>query len=237
MGTSAAIASVLAGTNNGGTNTSNSTSALNNLGSNFTTFLNLLTTQLKNQDPTNPVDSTQFTQQLVEFTGVQQQVQTNSYLQQMLTAMQGNEISSASSYIGTTIQATGSQTALNNGTASMGYTLASQASKVNVIITDSTGKEVFRGTGSTSAGRNIVTWNGTNSFTGASEPGGVYNVNVQATDAHGAPITATPFITGTVTSASISNGQVLLNLGALQVPVGTVTSVTNLSASKSASAT
>ena len=213
---------------------SNSSAATNtnsqlSLASNFNTFLNLLTTQLKNQDPSNPVDSNQFTQQLVEFAGVQQQVQGNQYLSQILAAVQGNQVGSASSYIGTTIQASGNQGSLSSGAAQFGYNLAYAASKVAVTIKDTNGAVVFQGTGTNNSGSNTVTWDGTNSFTGATEPNGIYTMSVKATDANGNAITSTPFITGTVSSASISNGTVMLNLGNnLLVPTTNVTSISNL---------
>jgi flagellar basal-body rod modification protein FlgD len=224
MGSTSAIASALAGTNTN-TGTGNSSDPLANLNSNFTTFLNLLTTQLQHQDPTSPVDSTQFTQELVQFSSVEAQQQTNTLLQQILTATQGSQIGNASSYVGTTIQATGAQGGLVNGKATFGYTLAAQAATANVTITDSSGNVVFNGTGSTNAGSNFVSWDGTNSFTGAEAPDGAYTISVQAVDASGNAVTATPFISGTVTSASISNGQVMLDVGGLQVPASSVTSV------------
>jgi flagellar basal-body rod modification protein FlgD len=221
-------------------NTSSGSGASNSalsLASNFNTFLSLLTTQLQNQDPTNPVDSNQFTQQLVEFAGVQQQVEGNAYLQQILAAVQGSQVGSASSYIGTSIQATGNQAGLTKGgSTTFGYNLASAASKVNVTITDSSGNVVFQGTGTGNSGQNTVTWNGTDSFTGATEPTGVYTINVTAADSSGNTVTATPFITGTVQSASISNGTVELNLGGgLQVPTTSVTSINNLPGASSGS--
>jgi flagellar basal-body rod modification protein FlgD len=205
------------------------------LASNFNTFLNLLTTQLQNQDPTSPVDSNQFTQQLVEFAGVQQQVQTNTYMQQLVAAAQGNQVSSAASYIGTSIQATGNQASLSGGAANFGYTLSSAASNVQVTIKDANGNTVFTGAGTGNSGSNTVTWNGANSTTGVTEPDGVYTMSVTAADANGTPITATPFITGTVTSASISNGVVELNIGSLQVPTTSVTAITNLPGASSGS--
>ncbi len=219
-----------------GSSASNVNSQLS-LASNFNTFLNLLTTQLQNQDPSNPVDSNQFTQQLVEFAGVQQQVEGNAYLQQILAATQSNAVSSASSYIGTTIQATGDQASLTKGgKTTFGYTLPSAASSVEVTVKDSTGAIVFQGTGTGNSGSNTVSWDGKNSFTGVSEPSGIYSISVKAADANGTAITATPFITGTVNSASISNGTVVLDLGnGLEVPTTNVTNVSNLPGSSSGS--
>lgn len=199
------------------------------LAGNFDTFLKLLTTQLKNQDPTHPVDSNQFTQQLVAFAGVQQQLETNTLLKQLVSNSQASQVSNAASFVGTVIQASGNQGAVVSGKAQFGYTLSGAAHVANVTISDSKGNKVFEGTGSVNAGSNTVNWDGKNSFTGAQEPDGVYTISVTAKDASGNAVTATPFITGTVTSAAISNGAVVLNIGALQVPEANVTSVTNLS--------
>ena len=217
------------------TNSANSSTATNSalsLAGNFNTFLTLLTTQLKNQDPTNPVDSNQFTQQLVEFAGVQRQVQSNSLLQQLVNSSETNQAGGGVVIFcrRVAIQASGNHGAISRagGKAQFGYTLAGTAATANVTITDSSGNTVFTGTGPTNSGSNLVTWDGTNSITGAAEPAGVYKISVKAADASGNAVTATPFITGTVTSASISNGTVELNIGALQVPESSVTSVTNL---------
>jgi flagellar basal-body rod modification protein FlgD len=223
MGTTTNIAAAAASTT-AATGNNSATS----LAGNFNTFLTLMTTQLKNQDPTNPVDSNQFTQQLVAFAGVQQQVESNTYLQQLLAATQANQVGTASSFVGTTIQATGNQGALTGGATDFGYNLAAAATSAQVTITDSTGAVVFTGPGPTAAGPNVVQWNGNNTITGATEPDGIYTISVKAADSAGNTIASTPFITGTVTSASITNGQVMLNIGALQVPETNVTSVTNL---------
>ncbi|HEU5046395.1 MAG TPA: flagellar hook capping FlgD N-terminal domain-containing protein [Rickettsiales bacterium] len=213
---------------------SNSSSGLTSLAGNFDTFLTLLTTQLKNQDPTSPVDSNQFTQQLVEFAGVQQQVESNTLLKQLVASSQSGQVSNAASFVGTTIKATGNQGALVSGSAKFGYTLPAGVSVASVTIKDSSGNTVFDGTGSTNTGDNVVTWDGKNSYTGAQEPDGVYTISVSAKDAGGNAVTVTPFITGKVTSASISNGSVVLDIGSLEVPEGNVTLVTNLPTGSSA---
>lgn len=231
ISTATAAAQAAAAQNTTASNSSVSTTSNGDLSlaGNFNTFLTLLTTQLQNQDPLDAVDSNQFTQQLVEFAGVQQQTQTNSLLQQLVSASQATQIGSASSFVGTTIQASGNQGALVNGSATFGYTLPSAASNVQVSVTDSSGNVVYTGTGTGNSGSNTVSWNGTNNLTGATEPAGTYTISVTATDANGNTITATPFETGTVTSASLSNGTLMLNIGSLAIPETSVTSVTNLS--------
>jgi len=197
----------------------------------FDTFMKLLTTQLQHQDPTAPTDSNQFTQQLVAFAGVQQQTQTNDNLTKILASLQTNQVGAASSFIGTDIQAPGDAGSLSSGIAHFGYSLPAEASEANVTIRNSSGDIVFQGTGSTKSGNNFVAWDGKNSLTGESEPDGIYKINIKATDANGDELTATPFITGTVTSAEISDGAVMLNIGSLQIPQSNVTSVGNIGSS------
>ena len=74
--------------------------ALQQLGSNFNDFLNLLMTQLKNQDPSSPMDTNQFTTELVQFTGVQQQVATNSSLSSLISLTQQGQLLQSSQLVG-----------------------------------------------------------------------------------------------------------------------------------------
>ena len=186
MGTASSILSSLASGSTGTSSTSTSTAAsagtsssATSLAGNFNTFLTLLTTQLKNQDPSDPVDSNQFTQQLVEFAGVQQQVQSNTLLQQLVTNSTTNQVSSASSFVGTTMQASGNSLGLSGGNGTFGYTLPSAASSAIVTIKDSAGNIVYTGSGTTNAGSNLVQrGHGSNSFTGATEPDGTYSFSV-----------------------------------------------------------
>lgn len=205
-----------------------SKNALADLGANFNSFLTLLTTQLKHQDPSSPIDSNQFTQQLVQFTGVQQQVTANMYLEKILASMQTSQVSSAASYVGTNIKATGNSGALINGVAGFGYTLPANATTAEVTIKNSDGTVVFSGLGTTTAGDNFVGWDGVNSTSGVKEKDGVYTISVKAKDSTGSEIKATPFITGTVDSASIEKGIVQLGIGSLHVPTTDVISISNL---------
>lgn len=213
-------------TNN--SNSSKGNDSLSKLATDFSTFLTLLTTQLKHQSPTDPMDTNAFTQELVQFTSVQQQVQTNLNLESILSSLQSSQINSAASYVGTTVQAEGELGALVKGEANFGYTLPAEAAKAQVQITNSEGMIVFIGTGSTDKGSNLVKWDGKNSFTGAASPEGVYSIKIKATDANGKEIEADPFIVGKVTSASLSDGEVILSLSGLQVPARTVKTVTGL---------
>ncbi len=140
--------------------TANSTSGLAQLSNNFDTFLTLLTTQLKNQDPTAPMDSNQFTQQLVEFSQVEQQINTNTNLNTLITQGQSQIGTYATSYLGKSVSVTNGSAALSNGQANWTYTLATAASQALLTVSDANGKVVYAGTGGTAQGANPFNWNG-----------------------------------------------------------------------------
>ncbi len=200
-------------------NSSGSTDGILNFTQNFDTFLTLLTTQMKNQDPLNPMDSNQFTQQLVEFSQVEQQIKTNSQLSTMISNQAGSEALSAQSMVGQTIQYNGSQAVLQNGQAQFSYTLPSNAAAVSVSIQDANGATIFSGAGQTTAGTYNFTWNGKNNAGQQQPDGGAYTINVQAMDTNGKPITATTTATGVVTGDSVENNVATFNLSGVQVPM------------------
>src|SRR5690242_1804444 len=148
---------------------------------NFTTFLTLLTTQLKNQNPLDPMDTNQFTQQLVQFAGVEQQLKANDRLDSILTASQSASSASATSYIGKTVTADGSTSQLSNGAASWTLTPARAASKAVITVLDSKNNVVATQTTSLTAGSQTYTWNGKNSA-GMTSADGNYSIKVSATD-------------------------------------------------------
>lgn len=209
-------------------NASNSTNALANLSQTADKFLTLLTTQLKNQDPLAPMDSTQFTQQLVAFTGVEQQINGNKKLDQLIALNQGDQLTSAVGFIGTQVEAVSSQAWLDpSGVASqIGYALPAQVAAVMVQVQDSTGAPVRNLTGTILQGHNVVTWDGKNDY-GYAMPSGVYSVSLQAIGQDQKPITnVVTSIIGTVTNiASDPTNGTELSIGEVQVPLSGVTSV------------
>ncbi len=228
---STAAASSAATTANSGTSANGTTNGVLNFTQNFNTFLTLLTTQLQNQDPLNPIDSDQFTQQLVEFSQVEQQIKTNSQLTTMINNQAGSEAISAQSMVGQTIQYTGTQAALENGQAAFSYTLPSNAAAVSVSIQDSNGNTVYSGTGQTAAGTYNFTWNGQNNAGQQQPNGGIYTINVQAVDANNNPITATTTASGVVTGVSVANNVATFNVSGVQVPMTQLVSIVSSSSS------
>ena len=200
-------------------------SGLSSLANNYTSFLQLLTTQLKNQDPTSPMDTGQFTQQITEMTGVQQQLLSNQLLQQLVNQSQGG-VTNAVDLIGKTVTANGSTSMLQNYRATFAYNLPSKWAKVTATITDSNNAVVWTGqlTG-TGAGPQSFTWNGENSAGQGQTNGNLYTLSVAATNLAGQAVTPSSTVTGTVSAVQQVNGQTLITVGSEQVPLSSVTGV------------
>src|ERR1700760_658832 len=121
-GTVSAPATPAAGTSSPGSTISQvGTTALGSLSDNFTNFLSLLMTQLQNQDPTSPLDSNQFTSELVQFTSVEQQIDTNTDLTQLIQLTQASQIEQSSAMLGKPATVTSSQLALQDGNAAINF--------------------------------------------------------------------------------------------------------------------
>ena len=194
------------------------------LAGNFDTFLTLLTTQLKNQDPMQPMDANQFTQQLVQFSGVEQSIRTNKNLESLLGVARSSQSADAVSYIGREVTAEANQAALKNGGASWSYELAGPASEAALVITDASKKVVAVLAGETTNGSHAVTWNGKDS-SGAILPDGVYTLQVTATDDNKEPVQVRQTVKGVVDGVDTSGDEPLLSLNGISVGLGSVTSV------------
>jgi len=198
---------------------------LGSLADNFNTFLTLLTTQLKNQDPTAPLDSNQFTQQLVQMTGVEQQLNTNSLLQQVVSNTSGG-VSGAVAMIGTNVKATSTTANLTNGQAQWVYNLPAGAADLKVQVLDANGNVVAaQAPSDMSAGDHVFTWNGKNLAGSQLANGGTYSLQVSATDSTGAALTATSYVEGLVTGVTQNNGAASIIVNGSAVPVSSVISV------------
>jgi flagellar basal-body rod modification protein FlgD len=197
--------------------------ALSSLTNNFSSFLSLLMTQLKNQDPSSPMDSNTFTTELVQFSSVEQQITTNSSLTSLIQATQGSEVIQATGVVGKSVTVDSSQIALQGGTGALGFNTAS-AEPIAISITNSAGVDVKDASLTSTAGANSWTWDGT-SNSGATLPDGAYTVTVSGTAA-GAAAAAVPFtVTGTATGVTNTNGAVSLQLGGVSVDFSKVVSV------------
>jgi flagellar basal-body rod modification protein FlgD len=211
------------------TNTNGTTStpdALSGLSSNFSTFLTLLTTQLKHQDPTSPMASNQFTQQLGEFSQVEQQINTNTNLQTLITQGTSQAGTFAATYLGKNVSVTNGNASLSNGEADWSYNLGSTAASTLLTVTNAAGTVVYNGAGSTTEGNNTFSWNGTDS-NGNTVPDGTYTLAVAAQASDGSKITTSVASAGTVSQIDMTGGTPQLVIGNMEVPLSSIAAVTN----------
>lgn len=207
------------------TATQSGSAALSSLDSNFSDFLGMLMTQLQNQDPTSPMDTDQFTSELVQFSSVEQQIETNQSLTQLIQLTQGSEIIQGSSMLGQQVTVQSTQVPLQNGSATVNIT-SPAAEPVAVSITDANGVAVYSGSFNAVAGNNSWTWNGTDN-SGNTVADGVYTLTPTGTNADGSTSTLTFTVNGTATGVQETNNTVELELGSLSVPFSAITSVGN----------
>jgi flagellar basal-body rod modification protein FlgD len=199
------------------------TTALGSLANNFTDFLSLLMTQLQNQDPSSPMDSSQFTTELVQFTSVQQQIGTNSNLTQLIQLTQASQIEQSASMLGKPVTVTSPRLTLQKGTAEINFDTATPE-PVGIAVYNAAGAQVQTATLNSNAGANSWTWDGT-SATGAKMPDGAYKVTVTALGVNGATSQLPFTVTGTATSVINNSGTVQVQMGALTLPFSAVQSI------------
>ncbi|MDX2223505.1 MAG: flagellar hook assembly protein FlgD [Rhodospirillaceae bacterium] len=189
-------------------------------------FLVLLTSQLKNQDPLSPMDSTEFTNQLVQFAQVEQQINANDNLTSMIELTQQSIITSSVNYIGKSIEALSSQVPLQNGKAKLAYGVDKDAQNVTVVIRNDAGDIVYSTPGEKTKGVHPLEWDGKDTY-GIQQPDGIYTVQVTALSAKNEPIDTWSTAFGKVTGVTNTDGKTLLVMGTLGVPIDEVLSVTD----------
>jgi flagellar basal-body rod modification protein FlgD len=190
---------------------------------NFQQFLTMLTTQLKSQNPMDPLDTNQFTQQLVQFASVEQQLKTNDTLSSLLTSAKASTTASAATYVGLDVTADGATQNLTNGSAS--WTLnPARAAKATVTIKDENGAVVATKAATLQAGAQAFSWDGKNAQ-GATVPDGSYTISVSAQDASGQGVAVSTEIAGTVTAVDVSGSAPVLTVGSASVPLSTVKTI------------
>lgn len=195
----------------------------------FDEFMLLLTTQLQNQDPTEPMDTNQFTAQLVQFTGVEQAVDTNKNLEKLVALSESQQLNATVSYVGKQVEADGNALFLNDGEATMNFEIPAGAKTVTLAVIDEAGNAVYTEQLDPDVGRQSFTWNGENSFDKSQMPDGLYNYGLAITNYDGKAIEGTTYVTGKVTSARFDGDESILLLdGALEVPQSRVLSVSEI---------
>lgn len=213
-------------------NTSASTSKL---AADFTQFLTLLTVQLQNQDPMSPMDTTEFTNQLVAFTGVEQQINTNQKLDSLVSLQIGTAFSAAQSYVGNDISYVSSEFSYTGEPSTLRYSLngAAVTSKINIL--NEAGDVVYSTEASKSSGAHEFVWNGeTNS--GLPAVPGTYEITVAALDANDEQVTTSTVVQGRVKGVESQGGSIYLLVGERAVSLGNVLNTVEGTSSKTADA-
>jgi flagellar basal-body rod modification protein FlgD len=200
-------------------------SAATKLTDHFDSFLTLLTTQLKNQDPLSPMDTETFTQQLVQFTSVEQSIKTNDSLEQLIGLVQGTRQTAMLGYLGTTVQAKSDRIALGNeGSGTISYELPAVAASVSIKIYDGSGTLVAETRGPTAAGRHQVAWDGATS-SGGRAPAGTYRVAVAGQTLDGKALDVTQYLYGRVDAIDPASDQPTLSVSGVDVPLTDITAI------------
>ena len=203
------------------TATSGSARASASIAETFDNFLTLLTTQLKTQDPLDPVSSSEFTAQLVNFTNVEQNIATNKHLENILSLSRAQLTAAAASYLGRTIEADGNTTHLAAGAAHWTYEVEGAANAIVLTITDASGRLVRTVGGDTTLGKRSFVWDG-NDNAGNAAPEGAYRLTVTARGAEGEELPARIGVIGRVDGVETADGETRLMIGEAAIPLSNV---------------
>jgi flagellar basal-body rod modification protein FlgD len=223
---------VVSGTTKQSSSSSSSSSASSSnalasqqIAGNFQSFLQLLTTQLQNQNPLSPLDTNQFTQQLVEFAGVQEQLNTNDSLATLVSLQQTAQATQALTFVGKTAIVNGNTATMSNSQATWELTVPSN-SNVNISIANSSGQTVYTATVPENAGSQPFKWNGIGSD-GTQWPDGTYTLTASTTDSSGNSVGVTTQVAGTVSGVNLTQTPPLLMINGQSYTINQIQSISN----------
>jgi flagellar basal-body rod modification protein FlgD len=197
------------------------------LAGNFDTFLKLLTTQLQNQDPMNPMDSNQFTQQLVEYSQVEQQIDTNTNLNTLIGQGTSQSGAYAVSYLGKAVTVANGEAPLANSSAIWAYNLGANAANTTLTVTDANGKVVYSGAGETTSGAHTFSWDGKDN-SGNQVADGTFKLTVGAAGGDGTAIQTSVTSTGVVSEVDMTGSSPVLMVGPMPVALSDIAGVQTL---------
>jgi flagellar basal-body rod modification protein FlgD len=201
-----------------------SSQALSDLSGNLDNFLTILTTQLQFQDPLSPLDTHEFTNQLVLFSSVEQQVQQNKKLENLVTLQQNSVALGSVDYIGKVIETNGNTTQLENSLAKTTYFLPKNALTARLNISNPSGDVILTRDIPTTAGIHTFVWDGLNGQ-GIQQPDGAYTFRITAKDISDDLIIHDQTVFGTVTGVQFENGTSILQMGDIPVSLSDINGV------------
>lgn len=218
----------VSGVNNNSNNigsAANTSQSLADLSQNYETFLRLLTAQLQNQDPLQPQDTAAFTNQLVQFSQVEQQISSNRKLDQLISSVNNGQVNQAISYIGKTVEIQSNGVALQDGSASLTVAFDTAPADASLEIRDAKTNKLLRTLPLPKmAGTHDVTWDGKNEA-GEELEDGTYVAKVNAYAADGKELPSYVMSFGKVTGVDMTGGEPYLMLGDLPVSTGSILSI------------
>ncbi len=229
--TSTIIPTPVSSSSSSGSSSSSSSSSSTTgatLASNFTAFLKLLTTQLQNQNPLDPLDTNQFTQQLVQFAQVEQQLRSNDQLASLVSLQKTAQSTQALGFVGTTVAVDGATTQLQNGQAQWSFSVT-KPSTATVTVTSATGQTVYTGNYTVQAGQQSFAWDGKDN-SGLQWPDGSYTISVTAKDASGQSVAVSTEIQGTVDSVDLTQSPPVLSINGQNYTLDKIKRVTKSAA-------
>lgn len=195
------------------------------LATSYQTFMVLLTSQLKNQDPLKPMDTDQFTQQIVQMTGVEQQLLSNDLLQKLVAQSTSGSNLNAVNLIGKTVTAQSADTNLKDGAAAWTYDLATAAKDAIIEVRNAKGSVVWKGPApSLDTGQHAFNWDG-KTTDGAQLSDGVYSMKLVAHSSEDKLLAYKTYVTGKATALEQAEGVTQLLLGGVKVGISDIISV------------
>ena len=203
----------------------NTTNASAQLAEDFNQFLTLLTTQLQNQDPLDPASSTEFTNQLVAFAGVEQQINANQRLESLVSLNLGTSFSAALNYVGKDVSYLSSETYFDGQTpVDINYSIDGVSVDTTINIFSEDGILIRSEKISDDDNIENYTWDGKDK-NGILQPEGTYSIRIDAIDGQNAPLTTTTVVNGHVSGIETQNGTTFLLVGDRAISIGNVINV------------
>lgn len=213
----------VSGTSSSGSTASGSNST-NALSANYEMFLSLLTTQLKVQDPLDPLKAEEFTNQLVQYSSVEQQLKMNSSLDTLIEATNSTNATNLVGYLGTRVSAEGVRSVLTDGLATWEFDASAAADDAEITIRNSSGAVVFTQKADIAKGTGAFVWDG-RTDSGTTAPDGIYSISFSAKDDTGRNVSVTTETSGIVDGIDFSDSEPTLKIGDMSIPLSSVTSV------------
>lgn len=196
--------------------TSNASQANDQLFEDYEAFLQLLTTQLQHQDPLDPMDTAEYTDQLTQYAILEQNVATNDNLEQLIGLTTTSTNTAALQYIGQTAEIDSNYAMLSDGSATWSYSPSETTAEVSLIVRDQDGRQVYEESGETGIGEQTFVWDGQTNR-GDTAANGIYSLEVVASDRNGEAVATEVTSFGEITGVDTTNGDVVYVVGELRV--------------------